>query len=131
MNCIRRDIFLQIEPMPDYSPLAPSVCAALWSRLSAERGPRTGPHFVGRNPPDTRRHDKVMPVDPATGTQHVVPAENHLQAPVDIAVDSDGKILVFDLVGDKLIRIEPGSGAQTVIAQGGLLASIRSVAVVG
>jgi streptogramin lyase len=74
---------------------------------------------------------KVIHVDPATGHQHVISSGGHLQAPVDIAVDANGKILVVDLVGDKLIRIEPTTGAQTVIAQGGLLAGIRSVEVFG
>jgi streptogramin lyase len=50
---------------------------------------------------------------------------------VDIAVEQDGQILVVDLVGDKLIRIDPNTGSQTVLAQGGPLAGIRSVAVVG
>ena len=36
-----------------------------------------------------------------------------------------------DLVGDKLIRIDPNNGSQMVLAQGSPLAGIRSVAVVG
>lgn len=46
-------------------------------------------------------------------------------------VEQDGQILVVDLVGDRLIRIDPNTGSQTVLAQGGPLAGIRSVAVVG
>jgi FtsP/CotA-like multicopper oxidase with cupredoxin domain/sugar lactone lactonase YvrE len=32
MKCIRRDVFLQIEPLPDYSPLAPILCSRRYGR---------------------------------------------------------------------------------------------------
>jgi len=48
-----------------------------------------------------------------------------------MAQEPGGTILVVDMVGDKLIRIDPRSGAQTVVAQGGLLPGIRSVEVFG
>lgn len=34
MNCCarRRDIFLKIEPVADYSPLSPDPCARRWGR---------------------------------------------------------------------------------------------------
>ena len=66
-----------------------------------------------------------------SGAQQVLSSGDELEAPVDIAVEEDGQILVVDLVGDKLIRINPADGSQTVLAQGGPLAGIRSVAVVG
>ena len=31
-TCTRRDIFLQIEPLNDYSPLAPLLCARRYGR---------------------------------------------------------------------------------------------------
>lgn len=40
-------------------------------------------------------------------------------------------VQIIDLVGDKLIRIESTTGVQTLVAQGGLLASIRSLEVFG
>jgi hypothetical protein len=32
MNCARRDVFLLIEPVVDYSPLAPVLCARRYGR---------------------------------------------------------------------------------------------------
>ena len=32
MNCARRDVFLLIEPVADYSPLAPVLCARRYGR---------------------------------------------------------------------------------------------------
>ena len=75
--------------------------------------------------------DMVIHVDPATGHQHVLSSRGNLQAPVDIAAGADGSVFVVDMVGDKLIRIDAKTGAQTVLAQGGLLAGIRSVEVFG
>jgi hypothetical protein len=73
----------------------------------------------------------VVHVDPATGHQHLISSGGHLQAPVDIAQEETGKILVVDMVGDKLIRIDGKTGTQTIVAQGGLLSGIRSVEVFG
>ena len=75
--------------------------------------------------------DKVIDVDPVSGAQQVLSSGDELEAPVDIAIEEDGRILVVDLVGDKLIRINSADGSQTVLAQGGPPAGIRSVAVVG
>ena len=61
----------------------------------------------------------------------MIASRGELHAPVDIAQDAEGKILIADMVGDKLIRIDPKTGVQTVIAQGGLLAGIRSIEVFG
>ena len=47
LNMKRRDIFLKIERIADYSPLAPILCARIRARLYVEPRPRTGPH-----PPD-------------------------------------------------------------------------------
>ena len=66
---------------------------------------------------------------PATSTS--CHQEIDLQAPIGIAVDGHGNILVADMAADKLLRINPASGVQSVVVQGGLLAGIRSVAVVG
>jgi glucose/arabinose dehydrogenase len=74
---------------------------------------------------------KVVRVDPATGHQHVVTSGGHLRAPINIAQDQDGNVLVVDAVGDKLIRIEPDSGVQTIVAHAGLLSGLRSVEVFG
>lgn len=38
---------------------------------------------------------------------------------------------MVDTVGAELIRVDPRSGAQTKVVQGGLLAGIRSVEVFG
>ena len=32
MNCARRDVFLLLEPVADYSPLAPVLCARRYGR---------------------------------------------------------------------------------------------------
>lgn len=48
MNCSRRDVFLQIEPVADYSPLAPILCARRYGRdCQANEG-----HELGRIPAD-------------------------------------------------------------------------------
>jgi hypothetical protein len=43
--------------------------------------------------------DKVIDVDPVSGAQQVLSSGDELEAPVDIAVEQDGQILVVDLVG--------------------------------
>src|SRR5882672_10307456 len=48
MNCNRRDVFLQIEPVADYSPLAPILCARRYGRdCQVNEG-----HELGRIPAD-------------------------------------------------------------------------------
>jgi FtsP/CotA-like multicopper oxidase with cupredoxin domain/streptogramin lyase len=48
MNCTRRDVFLQIEPVADYSPLAPLLCARRYGRdCQFNEG-----HELGRIPAD-------------------------------------------------------------------------------
>jgi hypothetical protein len=74
--------------------------------------------------------DKVIDVDPVSGAQQVLSSGDELEAPVDIAVEQDGQILVVDLVGDKPIRIDPNTAAKRSWPRGPL-AGIRSVAVVG
>jgi len=47
-TCTPRDIFLQIEPLPDYSPLAPILCARRYGRdCMFNEG-----HELGRIPAD-------------------------------------------------------------------------------
>jgi hypothetical protein len=67
----------------------------------------------------------------ATGNQHAISSGGQLKAPADIATEANGQILVADMAGDKLIRIDPKTGDQSVVAQGGLLTGIRSVEVFG
>ena len=47
-GCTRRDVFLQIEPLPDYSPLAPLLCARRYGRDCQ----RNMGHELGRIPSD-------------------------------------------------------------------------------
>jgi hypothetical protein len=48
MNCTRRDVFLQIEPVAGYSPLAPILCARRYGRdCQVNEG-----HELGRIPAD-------------------------------------------------------------------------------
>src|SRR5262245_17015868 len=82
----------------------------------------------------------VVHVDLRTGTQTVVSEGNYLVGPVGIAIDNDGQIIVcdpytinpqsFDLYDGGIIRIDPATGLQTLIARGhGSVVNPRGVAV--
>lgn len=56
--------------------------------------------------------------------QAVVASGGMLADPQGLAVQSDGQVLVADATG-KVVRVHPGTGAQTLVASGGLLSSPR------
>ena len=84
---------------------------------------------------------QIIRVDPDTGEQTIIASGGLLARPTGMAMDDTGQILVVDkgpatndypiaMVYDgKIIRIDPATGAQTMVAEGGLLLNPRSIAV--
>jgi Tol biopolymer transport system component/streptogramin lyase len=71
----------------------------------------------------------IVRVDPATGSQTILSSGGFID-PFGIALDNDGNIYVTDTgwnistgtnVPGRIIRVNPATGAQTVLASGGLL----------
>jgi len=59
----------------------------------------------------------VIKVDPATGEQSVISSGGYLQMPFEPVVDAMGHIVVSD--SGRLIRINPDTGGQTILADNG------------
>jgi sugar lactone lactonase YvrE len=79
----------------------------------------------------------VIRVDPTTGAQSIVAKGDHFANPVGIAVEADGDILVANesnydtpgVFGGALIRVDPTTGAQSIVAKGGNFKNPNDVAV--
>lgn len=68
-------------------------------------------------------YEDVYVVDVATGEARVLATEGPLVRPGALALAGDGGLYVSDLAGTRgIVRIELATGAQTLIASGGLLA---------
>lgn len=82
----------------------------------------------------------IIRINPATGQQTVVSAGGLLGDPVGIAVGLDGNLLVADAqavgeppgcgCGGAILRVDPRSGAQSLLTRGGLLVSPTGLTVV-
>ena len=80
---------------------------------------------------------RIISVHPETGAQTVIsrnpsgPTQgNHFWNPFGVALDAAGAIVVADWSSDKLVRVDPVSGAQTVISSGGFFNDALGVAIV-
>jgi CSLREA domain-containing protein len=61
---------------------------------------------------------RIYEVDFRTGFPSLLTAGDQLVAPRGISVDFDGHLLVAETAGQKILRIDPETGAQTVISSG-------------
>ncbi len=113
---------------------AASVGAAIWvSALlaaSSAASAATGDVYVADFGPTggAASDGKIVQIDPRTGAQRVVSSGGLLSDPSGVAVDKDGSLVVADNNGGqsqcidgcgRLIRINPSTGAQSVISDGG------------
>jgi sugar lactone lactonase YvrE len=62
----------------------------------------------------------LVRVNPDSGTQALVSNPNLFQVPIAIALDDNDAIYVVDALG-AVIRVDPATGAQTILAKGGYL----------
>jgi streptogramin lyase len=58
----------------------------------------------------------VLRVDPLTGAQTQLASGGNLVTPFGIAVEADGHLVITDKGTDKLVRIDPATGVQTVVS---------------
>jgi hypothetical protein len=73
---------------------------------------------------------KVIGVDPQSGAQSTIASGGSLSAPYGVAIESTGKIVVFDQAGaGAVVRVDPSNGAQFLIATGGSFADPFGIAV--
>jgi len=109
-------------------------------------------HAVTINPGDILIADEspaggsgaIIRVDPVTGAQISISSATFpsgagfLGNPQDIVIDANGDLLVADFsgpsgflngIGGGVIRIDPTTGAQTVVSSGGLFGSPRAIAI--
>jgi uncharacterized delta-60 repeat protein len=78
----------------------------------------------------TANRGEVVHIDPNTGRRTIITAGGNIgtsSAPQGIAVEASGHLLVTDSAADNLIRVNPATGSQTVLATG--FTSIGQVAV--
>jgi sugar lactone lactonase YvrE len=74
----------------------------------------------------------VMQVNPANGQIQTVSAGGHFVYPLDVAVASNGHLLVLNIAfPSQIIRVNPQTGVQRVVSQGGYLKSPQAIAVSG
>ncbi len=80
----------------------------------------------------------LIRIDPSTGTQSEFSSGGDFRFPVDIAIGSDGEIFVLDRTafyntstgqGGAVFRIDPLTGAQTVISSGETFLYVAGIAV--
>src|SRR5436309_10695431 len=76
----------------------------------------------------------LLRVDPETGAQSPLPsplpAQSSFQFPLAVAVAENGDIFVADALGP-IVRVDPNSGAQTLISSGGYPQRPQGIAVRG
>jgi DNA-binding beta-propeller fold protein YncE len=62
------------------------------------------------------RPGEIIQVDPRTGSQSVVSSGDYLSQPTGIAISPYHNLLVTDNIGHSVIRINPATGAQALVA---------------
>jgi hypothetical protein len=71
----------------------------------------------------------IIRVNGATGAQTLIHSGSDLIEPIDVAIEASGKLVVSDLdpftggAGSKIVRMDPTTGAISLISSGGLLQS--------
>jgi len=81
--------------------------------------------------------DNIISVDPNTGAKKIISSGGLFVTPIDLTIDANGDILVADLVElipgtpgiGRIIKVDPDTGAQTLISSGGIFVSPNGVAV--
>jgi streptogramin lyase len=87
--------------------------------------------YVGTPPNSTAA---IVRVDPLNGTTTTVSLDESLLIPREIEIDMNGDIVVADqgiayLDDGKIIRVNSNTGNQTVISSGGMIRTIRGLAI--
>ena len=85
---------------------------------------RTGAIYAADHGDATGTPPSIVRVDATTGAQSAVTSGGLLVRPVDVAVEPGGSLVVLDAgtgSGARLVRVDPASGAQTLLVGAGPL----------